>query len=216
MKNGTHQVIQIRNLSPSAYILQFERKHLVFQPGQYLKLGLTDEPHRREYSVYSSPDLAYLEVLVREMPEGYVSPKLRELRPGDPLAVDGPYGEFTIPESVVNRRSFYLVATGTGIAPFHCFVHSHPRMDYQIIHGIRSPEDCFEHGLYPDERYTACISREPTGDFPGRVTDYLKAHPPQHDGLFYLCGSSDMIYEVFALLQQQGISRAQIFTEVYY
>lgn len=216
MKNGDHKVVLVRNLSPSAFILQFERNDLDFLPGQYLKLGLPDESHRREYSVYSPLSVNHVEVLVREIPEGYVSPKLRGLRPGDRIAVDGPYGHFVIDRTSVDQRSFYLVATGTGIAPFHCFVHSYPRMDYQIIHGIRCPEDCYEHTRYPEDRYTACISKPSAGDFSGRVTDFLCMHPPSQDGLFYLCGNADMIYEVFDLLQQQGISRHQVFTEVYY
>ena len=32
----------------------------------------------------------------------------------------------------------------------------------------------------------------------------------------YLCGNSDMIYEVYGILKAQGVSREQIFAEVYF
>ena len=32
----------------------------------------------------------------------------------------------------------------------------------------------------------------------------------------YLCGNSDMIYEVYGILRDRGVSREQIFAEVYF
>jgi NAD(P)H-flavin reductase len=79
----------------------------------------------REYSVYSSPGDEYLEILVKEVDGGYVSTRLGALKPGDGVAVDGPFGFFTIDEDWRDHR-YVFVATGTGISPFHDFVRSYP------------------------------------------------------------------------------------------
>ncbi len=57
------RVHQVRDLSPSAYVLRFDRGGLQYQPGQYLIVGLQDRPDRREYTIYSSPMEDHLEIL---------------------------------------------------------------------------------------------------------------------------------------------------------
>jgi ferredoxin--NADP+ reductase len=216
MKNCLHQVIKSRRLTDQTFVLQLERCGLVFEPGQHLNIGLPDDGQQREYSVYSSVQDDVLEILVQTIPEGHVSARLSQLSAGDSVTVSGPHGRFTLDPGAIDASPFTLIATGSGIAPFHCFAHSFDQFDYHILHGVRGPDDRYEHAAYPKDRYTACVSKGPNGQFHGRVTDYLKAHAPDSDGRFYLCGNSDMIYEVFAILMQAGIPREHIFTEVYF
>ena len=165
-----------------------------------------------------------LPVLVREIPDGYVSPQLKQVQEGDYVCVRGPRGRFTFNETGLEEKNFYFIATGTGIAPFHCFTGSYPQLNYRLLHGVRYPEERYEHTTYPKDRYTACLSQDNSGDpqdepgahFQGRVTEYLAAYPPDPTGLFYLCGNANMIYDVFALLKHQGIPRDRVFTEVYF
>jgi ferredoxin--NADP+ reductase/benzoate/toluate 1,2-dioxygenase reductase subunit len=49
-----------------------------------------------------------------------------------------------------------------------------------------------------------------------RVTDYMAENPINPDTLCYLCGNCDMIYDVFDILEKQGIKSTNIFTEVYF
>ena len=78
-----HHVLGIRELCPGTYILRLERRDVQFEPGQYIHVGPLPGINRREYSVYSSPEENYLEILVKEIPEGYVSPRLKKLKPDD-------------------------------------------------------------------------------------------------------------------------------------
>ena len=57
-------------------------KAFQFKPGQWLNLGLPGTREQREYSIYSSPNDDYLEVLVKEIPDGALSPTLRKRKPG--------------------------------------------------------------------------------------------------------------------------------------
>ena len=209
------RVLEVRTLSASAYVLRIERGGLEFSPGQYINVGVAGRPDMREYSVYSGAGEDYLEVLVKEVEGGLVSRRLRRLRPGDEVAVEGPFGFFTMGEQARRERSFLFVATGTGISPFHCFATSYPRLDYRLLHGVRSTGECYEHEVFAD-RVTTCVSRGDGGSFAGRVTDWLRANPADPASLCYLCGNCDMIYEAFDILRGQGVPSRQLFAEVYF
>ena len=216
MKKNCHQVLQRRQLGEQTFVLRFERKGLAFQPGQYLNVGLSDDGQQREYSIYSGQHDDFLEILVQTIPTGHVSSRLGQLMHGDQVLVEGPHGRFTLAESCLTQQKYTLIATGTGIAPFHCFAQSYSALEYHLLHGIRQSTQRYDHHTYPPERYTPCITQGQNGAYHGRVTDYLKERRIDPEEHYYLCGNSDMIYEVFALLTQNGVSREQVFTEVYY
>ena len=224
------RVHEIRELTESTYALRFDRTGMVFEPGQYVSVGVKGDINMREYSIYSPIDADYLEILVREVDAGYVSRRLHALRPGDELVVDGPFGFFVIDEALRGNRRFLFIATGTGISPFHCFAGSYPGLDYRLVHGVRAADERYEHGWYDPARVTACLSRDPdavvrgtselpTGEpglFAGRVTDYLRVQPVDPDTLCYLCGNCDMIYEAFDVLKGHGVPPEQLYAEVYF
>jgi ferredoxin--NADP+ reductase/benzoate/toluate 1,2-dioxygenase reductase subunit len=210
-----HRVVSIRELSPSAYVLRFERQDVSFEPGQYIHVGPLPGIDRREYSVYSSPEDDFLEILVKEIPVGEVSPKLRRLRAGEYVDVEGPFGFFQI-ESGDRDRPHVFVATGTGISPFHSITRRYPELNYRLIHGIRNGDESYDHGAYPEDRLVRCHSRSDDGDYTGRVTDWLKGHPVDTDSMVYLCGNCDMIYEAADILSDQGLPADRVYAEVYF
>jgi ferredoxin/flavodoxin---NADP+ reductase len=213
---AAHLVHHVRPLSPGVFVLRFDRRGLPFEPGQYVNLGIPGSIARREYSVYSGVDDDFLEVLVREIPGGLVSPALARRRPGDPLVVEGPYGIF-VTDPVERARARYLfVGSGTGISPFHSLVRSFPEIDYLLLHGVRAAEECHDRQEYERSRHVACISRESGGDYSGRVTGWLRSHQVEPSRVCCLCGNSDMIYEAFEILREQGVPRGRISAEVYF
>lgn len=215
-----HAVLALRDLSESAYVLRIERKGLDFEPGQYIHVGPLPGIDRREYSVYSAPGDDFLEILVKEVPQGVVSPGLRRLTAGEYVDVEGPFGFFRIEEGDL-AAPFLFIATGTGISPFHCHTRSRPQLDYTLIHGVRSVTELYDHGAYDAGRLVSCISRPegapvPARNFRGRVTDWLRENPAPENCMAYLCGSCDMIYEVYDILGAQGLSSDRIHAEVYF
>lgn len=209
------QVHEVRWVSDSTFVLRFDRRDLPFCPGQYVSVGPAGDIHMREYSVYSSPAMPYLEVLVKLVEDGYVSRKLAALDPGSPIAVDGPFGFFTIDEDWREHR-FSFIATGTGISPFHCFAGTYPELNYTLLHGVRTAAEAYEYDAYDRRRVITCTSRDTTGDYHGRVTSYLREHPIDPTTRYYLCGNCDMIYEAFDILQDAGVPHGQLFAEVYF
>jgi ferredoxin--NADP+ reductase len=229
VQGNVRRVHHVRRLDETTFVLRFDRHDLPFEPGQYVSLGIPGSPgglgsHRapgplamREYSVYSGAGDDFLEVLIREIPGGLVSGALRDCRPGDPLLLDGPYGLFVTDPAQRSTGRYLFVGTGTGIAPFHCFVRTFPAaMDYLLLHGVRTADQRYDHETYDPSRRVTCVSRGPGGDYQGRVTSYLREHPVESDRLCYLCGNSDMIYEAFAILRSQGVPREHLFAEVYF
>jgi len=213
-----HTVIHVRNLTSSAFVLRFSRECLSFQPGQWINLGVPGSREQREYSIYSGDDDDFLEVLVKAIPDGAVSGLLRSRRPGDHVEVEGPHGAFTLVSGAREPPRYLFCATGTGISPFHCFARSAPELDYLLLHGVRTGGETYESDAYRSGRLVTCISQGMGGDrsYPGRLTAYLKEHPVVPETYCYLCGNSDMIYEVYAILKRYGVSRSHIATEVYF
>ncbi len=207
-------VQHLRWLTNSVFVLRISHNGMSFDPGQYIAVGPSGSIDMREYSIYAAGD-DYLEILVKVVEGGVVSRALSELKPGDPVNLDGPFGFFTVDDDWREFR-YYFIATGTGISPFHLITAAYPGIDYTLIHGTRFADERFELDSYEEKRVTRCVSREDGGDFAGRVTDYLRSREIDRDGRYYLCGNCDMIYEVFDILQDSGVSHSHIFAEVYF
>ena len=210
------KIVGIRHLTENTYVVRLERNGISFQTGQFVILNLNGSANRREYSVYSGEKDKFLEVLVREIDDGQVSRQLKNCKAGDILEIDGPFGFFKFHPDMFPTPKFLFVATGTGISPFHSIVRTFPELDYQLIHGVRFGYEAYEHCDFHKGRITLCTSGEDTGDFYGRVTDYLFEKQIERDTQCFLCGNSEMIYEVFDILTSKGIPVSNIYSEVYF
>jgi len=215
-----HRVLGVRDVSPSAFVVRLERDGLIFRPGQWINVGRGGSLQRREYTIYSPPAEDFLEILVKEVEGGAVSRDLHACRPGDALEVDGPHGSFCI-EPQERPGKFLFIGTGTGVSPFHCLALSHPGIDYQLLHGVRTPREMYDHDVFEPGRLIPCISGAGQAAaekkaYAGRVTSYLHQHPVEAGSACYLCGNSDMIYECYAMLRGFGVPASRIFAEVYF
>ena len=123
-----------------------------FQTGQFVTLRLPNSVEQREYSVYSGEKDDFLEVLVREVEGGKISGKLKKLKPGSEIEVDGPFGFFKFNPNAFASKKFLFIATGTGISPFHSFVKTFPELEYSLIHGVRFGNEAYEHEDFQQER----------------------------------------------------------------
>ncbi len=213
---GLHKLIKIITLTNSTYILQIDKKDMVFEAGQHILLGRHNDTDQREYSIYSGVDDQYLEVLIKEITDGTVSKHLKNLKPGELLNVEGPLGFFGLDKEKIDTGKFLFIASGTGIAPFHSMINSYPNLNYTILHGIRTAEEAYGKDEYLSDRYIMSTSRDATGNFTGRVTDYIKQNNFDADTICYFCGNFKMIKEAMDLLEQKGIPGNQLHAEVYF
>ncbi|OQX29823.1 MAG: hypothetical protein B0D92_01575 [Spirochaeta sp. LUC14_002_19_P3] len=210
-----HRVLGLRAINSDAYVLRFERGNLDFEPGQYIHIGTLPGTEKREYTVYSSPREDYLEVLIRSAPSGNISQRLCQLKAGEEVSIEGPFGLFQLDSTALDSPLFFL-GIGTGITPFHCFVQSYPNLNYKLIHGVCTVSECYEYEKYDKNRLLSCISREEGGSCHDGVSDWLRNNPIPHNAMVYLCGSSAMIYDVYEILGEQKFDTDRILVEVYY
>lgn len=216
MEKTVHHLTEIEKLTPETFVLHFERKGLVFIPGQYVVLRDPGSGEGREYSIYSSLQDEDISFLVREIIGGSFSRFLTHLKPSSPMYIEGPAGFFILDEALKNGSPVLFVATGTGISPFRSFVRSFPGLNYMILHGVHFADEAYGKGAFNPTRYCLCTSREQKGDYFGRVTYYLKENPVAPNTICYLCGNSEMIDEVTGILENCHIPPEHIRTEVFF
>lgn len=209
-----HRVHFIRQVSKTTYVLRFDRHGINFIPGQHILLGV-DEMSMREYSVYSSVDEDFFEVLIKEIPDGLVSKQLHKLKKGDPLFFETPVGFFRINQAETDRN-FLFVASGTGISPFHSIVKSYPFLNYILLHGIPDLSESYDPQDYLPERLVRCTSKSNEGEYIGRVTGWLSENNIDKDTMVYLCGNSNMIMDARDILLSKKFPPENIHTEVYF
>lgn len=212
-----NKVLKVRNITNDTFAVRFTKPNFGFKAGQHISLGIRGDFQSREYSIYSSEQEDFMEVLVKEVQDGYFSPKLKKLKQGKELEVNGPFGNFGIEKATSNQYHHVFIASGSGIAPYRSMVKSNPGLDFELIHGVRFRNDRYELENYSDaKKITVCTSRDEKGDFVGRLTEYLKQADFPANSYFYLCGNSAMIFDALEILEDKGFSREQMHCEVYF
>ena len=86
-----------------------------YLPGQYVHLDLPGRGVSRSYSMAGLPAGGdTLEFYLKLIPGGAMSEWARAARPGEPLGVTGPFGQFYLRPPA---RPLLMIAGGTGLAP---------------------------------------------------------------------------------------------------
>jgi len=216
MDESFYKIDEIRELTGNAFSLRLPKARFAFKAGQHLSLGIVGGNQSREYSIYSGVDDDCLEVLVKEVENGYFTPQLRKLKVGRLVEVHGPFGKFGMEPEVAQTGKFVFIASGTGIAPFRSIIRTFPGIDYTLIHGVRYADEAYDRDEYDSKRYVLCTSREKKGSYHGRLTGYLKNSNFAPETQFDLCGNSNMIFDALEILKDKGFDRDQIHCEVYF
>lgn len=202
-------------IAAGVFVVGFRRKH-DFKPGQAIKLGIDDEHPPRIYSICSGATDDELCVLFNIKQDGFLTPRLAVLKPGDTVYASAPYGTF-----LGTADPAWWIATGTGIAPFRSMLRSGMGKNKVLVHGVRQLDqfyfaDAFAAAL--GSRYHRCCSAETAPEiFAGRVTAFLDGQdnlPPNQR--YYICGQATMAVETRDLLIAKGIPFGNIVTEIYF
>jgi ferredoxin/flavodoxin---NADP+ reductase len=213
---NTYPLLSIDHLTEHTFKMRIKRPDISIRSGQCFNIGVPLLGINREYSMYSSADSDYLDFLIRAVDGGIISSELQKLKPGDLVEVDGAYGEFCLNDPTSNNQDYLFIATGTGIAPFHSFIQTWQSLDYIILHGVRTEDECYDINDYEPNSYIPCLSN-PGGDKDiSRVTDYLSTLELSSSVKVYICGNRNMIVDVFEILHSKGVSGDRIITEVFF
>ncbi len=224
------RLIESREIAPNTRHFEFEAPDWkpAFVPGQFLSItaAIGDDDITRAYSIVSPPGGEGFALCANLVQEGYLSPFLFSLSPGDEIDFKGPYGAFILRRPVSDS---IFVATGTGIAPFRSMLLSHlqanPDRQFTLIFGVRHEQGLLYHDelsalaeTHSNFHYRPTLTRPPehwTG-LAGRVQQpALEALGDRRDVDVYSCGLREMVDDVRAKLKGIGLDRKRIIYEKY-
>jgi len=216
--------------------LEFEMKAVSrfgFVAGQWMSFKTTKpdcEEITRAYSIASPPgEDNRFALCLNRVQDGFMSNFLCDMKAGDEIACQGPFGDFTLRPPM---RDTVFIATGTGIAPFRSMLHwlladesRHQGKQLSLVFGNRTERDIYYHDEFlrlaaehPNFRYQPTLSRgdaEWTG-----LRGYVQEHVPaiaqdRTDMHAYICGLDKMVKANRELLKSMGWDRKSILYEKY-
>lgn len=195
-----------------------------FANGEFVTIGLKQEGKlvARAYSIVSTADRDYLEFLSIHVPDGPLTSRLSQIKPGDRVWINNKTtGTLTL-EHVLPGRVLYMLATGTGVAPFVSLVRDpaiFARFETVVlVHSVRSAAELayreeLEAMDQPQLHYVPTVTREP---FPttergselfrsGLLSQRLglPAPDPEQDRVM-ICGNPPMTREMTRFLKDAG------------
>ena len=114
------KVVENKQWSDSLYSLYVESEIEPFEAGQFVKIALEidGEVIGRPYSLANPPHSRPLEFYYVKIPDGLLTPHLTKLGPGDKILVAPRAHGFMIIDEVPRSKHLWMMATGTGVAPF--------------------------------------------------------------------------------------------------
>jgi ferredoxin-NADP reductase len=229
-------VVAVIEETPDAVTLRLRLGEATgFLPGQYYNVRLAvpgrPRPVQRAYSVGSSPvpDPSMIDLGIREVPGGLLSPLLVGLRAGERLSVRGPYGCFTWNGG--DAGPVLLVGAGSGMVPLMSMVR------HAAQRGRRDPvvlvcsAITYSHAFYRDElaglaarhswlQVVHCITRdssEPRAHYHRRVDEVVLSESLEgiNPHAAYLCGPPAMVEATAEALVGLGLEPEAIRMEKY-
>jgi len=199
-----------------------------FSAGQYATLTFPGLPPR-DYSMANAHDNDILEFHVRAVDGGAVSRFVaRDLKPGDLVKVDGPFGISFLRERHVGP--IVALAGGSGLAPIRCIVEQalkhDAKGDVALYFGVREERD-----LYLMPEFAALTKRHPSFRFvpvlsqssgpvkrrTGFLADVLKKDAPNlQNAKAYLAGPPAMVETCVTALEAMGLPRQDCHADAFY
>lgn len=150
---GTETVLDVRHWTDDYFSFTTTRDDgFRFENGQFVMIGLevpqadgSLRPLMRAYSIASANWEEQLEFFSIKVPNGPLTSRLRDIRPGDSILIGRkPTGTLLI-HDLHPGRNLYLLGTGTGFAPWLSVIkdpETYERFERVILcHGVRGASD---------------------------------------------------------------------------
>ena len=225
-------VTEVRHWTDRLFSFRLTRPaSLRFRSGEFVMIGLmgeNDRPLLRAYSIASPSWDETLEFYSIKVPDGPLTSRLQNIKPGDQVILrPKPVGTLVLDALTPGKRLF-LVATGTGIAPFASLVRDpdiYERYDEVILtHTCRDVADlAYGQSLVTDLmmdplvgeeaaaklRYIPTTTREASSKM-GRITDLLRKNalgvpPLAADDRVMICGSIGLNRDMKQICEAAGL-----------
>ncbi|MBT8769043.1 ferredoxin--NADP reductase [Pseudomonas boanensis] len=229
-------LLDVQTLTPSLFTLRTTRDAgFRFRAGQFARLGVTKADGStvwRAYSMVSAPYDEHLEFFSIVVPDGEFTSELSRLKVGDTLMVDKQAFGFLTLDRFVDGRDLWLLATGTGLAPFLAILqdlevwqrferivlvysarHAAELAYQSLIHSLKELD--YLEGAADKLTYIPVVTREEVpGALHGRITTLIENGEleraagleltPEHSRVM-LCGNPQMIDDTRAVLKKRDM-----------
>ncbi len=215
---------------------------LRFSNGHFTMIGLrvNNKPLLRAYSIASANYEDHLEFLSIKVEEGPLTSKLQHIQVGDTIIVGRKHTGTLVCDYLLPGKRLYLLATGTGLAPFMSIVRDpevYERFEQIVlVHGVRLVDELAYHDMLLEHLpaheflgelvssqllYYPTVTRE---DFrnTGRIPDLMESGKlfadldvpeinPAEDRVM-ICGSPAMLADLKGLLEKRGFKEGNTST----
>ncbi|WP_278412540.1 ferredoxin--NADP reductase [Stutzerimonas kunmingensis] len=233
------RLLEVQTLTPNLFTLRTSRDPgFRFTAGQFARLGVRKPSGCivwRAYSMVSAPHDEFLDFFSIVVPDGEFTSELSRLAVGDELLVDKQAFGFLTLDRFPDGRDLWLLATGTGIAPFLSILQDFEawqRFERIILaYSVREarelayqqliaelPQRDYLDGLGSKLLYLPVVTREQIpGALHGRITTLIENGEleraadlqltPEHSRIM-LCGNPQMIEDTRAVLKARDLNLA--------
>ncbi len=231
----TERVLDVHHWNDKLFSFRTTRDPgLRFDSGHFVMIGLNvdGKPLMRAYSIASGHYEEHLEFLSVKVPDGPLTSRLQHIHAGDEIIVSAKPTGTLILGDLKPGKNLYLLATGTGLAPFLSIVRdpeTYAQFDKVVLcHGVRRVSDLayadYLEKELPEHEYLGEMVREQFIYYPtvtreefhhrGRITDAIvdgtlaarTGLPPldaSRDRVM-ICGSPEMLSDTCTLLDGRG------------
>jgi ferredoxin--NADP+ reductase len=234
------RVLEVQHWNDTLFSFKTTRdQSFRFKNGHFTMIGLEVEgrPLMRAYSIASANYEENLEFFSIKVADGPLTSRLQQIRPGDEIIISRKPTGTLLTDYLLPGKRLYLLATGTGLAPFMSIIKDPEVYDaYEqviLVHGVRYvselayqdditrvlPENEF-FGEYIREQllYYPTVTREPYAN-QGRLTDLMRSgklfedlgvpHPNLEEDRFMICGSPAMLKDTTSVLDGWGFKETR-------
>ncbi|EXJ10205.1 MULTISPECIES: ferredoxin--NADP reductase [Nitrincola] len=234
------RVLEVQHWNDTLFSFKTTRdQSFRFKNGHFTMIGLEVEgrPLMRAYSIASANYEENLEFFSIKVADGPLTSRLQQIRPGDEIIISRKPTGTLLTDYLLPGKRLYLLATGTGLAPFMSIIKDPEVYDaYEqviLVHGVRYvselayqdditrvlPENEF-FGEYIREQllYYPTVTREPYAN-QGRLTDLMRSgklfedlgvpQPNLEEDRFMICGSPAMLKDTTSVLDGWGFKETR-------
>jgi predicted ferric reductase len=222
-KKDRFVVKKIKWETENVFTIEIEpQQKFSFEAGQFcfLRLNKNKLYARHPFTISSSPNEKNLRFAVKI--EGRFTKAVSELKEGEEIFVDGPFGIFT----VEGNKNLIFIAGGVGITPFMSIIKNNlekeKNQDITLLYSAKTEKDIifkkeFDNMKKPWLKKIYLLREKTKGNEYGYFTRKLiEKYVSNLDSLFYICGPERMKKSVKEILASMKVKKKNIFTEDFF
>lgn len=145
---STVEVVRVKHWHEYLFSFSVTRpESFRFRSGEFTMLGMQieDKPLMRAYSIASPAYADEIEFLSVKVPDGPLTSQLQRIRTGDQLYLGRKPTGTLVADALLPGRRLFLLATGTGLAPFLSIIRDPEIYDAYsqiiLVHSVRHVEE---------------------------------------------------------------------------